>query len=209
VIVPEPSLWDPVTPFLYQGPIELWQNGELCERVQVTHGIRSAAISHRGLYWNGVRQSLRAVHCTDESEAGLQQLHKNGISALVVPGYVESLWLAASRLGLAIIGRTFEPNPAFLPATSLPSCLGWIIPAGAGNHWSDWQAWAADVHRRRRYLAIEIEQTPRQTLHNEIDFVIVPSQREVIVDRPRLVRSSDSTEGELGQLVISVNASAS
>ena len=26
VVIPEPSMWDPVAPFLYQGAIELWQD---------------------------------------------------------------------------------------------------------------------------------------------------------------------------------------
>ena len=30
-IIPEPSWWDPQTPFLYEGPVELWQDGRLVD----------------------------------------------------------------------------------------------------------------------------------------------------------------------------------
>src|SRR3954464_13906698 len=33
VVIPEASLWDPQCPFLYEGPVELWQDGKLCRRV--------------------------------------------------------------------------------------------------------------------------------------------------------------------------------
>ena len=40
VIVPEPSLWGPQCPFLYEAVVELWYEGE-CVATQVTHvGLR-------------------------------------------------------------------------------------------------------------------------------------------------------------------------
>ena len=33
VVIPEPSWWEPKTPFLYQGPLELWQDGQLMRAV--------------------------------------------------------------------------------------------------------------------------------------------------------------------------------
>src|SRR5262245_50368134 len=39
-IIPEPGLWDPQSPFLYQGPLELWQCDQRCDQVQVRHGLR-------------------------------------------------------------------------------------------------------------------------------------------------------------------------
>src|SRR5947209_11341595 len=40
VLIPEPSLWDPQTPFLYEGPVELWQGGQMCQQVLIRHGLR-------------------------------------------------------------------------------------------------------------------------------------------------------------------------
>jgi beta-galactosidase/beta-glucuronidase len=41
VIIPEASWWEPKTPFLYEGPVELWQDGVLCDRREISHGIRA------------------------------------------------------------------------------------------------------------------------------------------------------------------------
>src|SRR5437868_6764586 len=38
IVIPEASLWDPQSPFLYTGPIELWQDGRCCDRAMVHHG---------------------------------------------------------------------------------------------------------------------------------------------------------------------------
>src|SRR6266852_987779 len=43
-IIPEASLWEPECPFLYEGPVELWQDGQRCERVMVRHGLRTVAL---------------------------------------------------------------------------------------------------------------------------------------------------------------------
>src|SRR4051812_29444194 len=39
-VIPEASLWDPVSPFLYEGPVELWQDGVRVDRALVRHGLR-------------------------------------------------------------------------------------------------------------------------------------------------------------------------
>src|SRR5438132_13394683 len=40
VIIPEPSFWEPDNPFLYQGPIELWEDHIRLDEIQVSHGLR-------------------------------------------------------------------------------------------------------------------------------------------------------------------------
>lgn len=208
IVIPEPSFWDPVTPFLYHGPIELWQDGQMCERVEVTHGLRTTSLSPRGLFWNGSHVTFKMVERSDGDEETLRDLHNRGINGLILPGFANELWNAADVLGFAVIGRTFEPNEAFLQRVASPSCLGWIIPSTATTAWQEWQAWAAEVHRKRRFLGVEIEQTPLQPLRDDLDFVVVPGLRDVQVDRPRLLRvpAGSFANGELGQLVISANA---
>jgi hypothetical protein len=41
VVIPEANWWEPETPFLYEGPVELWQDGKLCDRRDVSHAIRA------------------------------------------------------------------------------------------------------------------------------------------------------------------------
>jgi glycosyl hydrolase family 2 len=38
--IPEPSIWTEQTPFVYEGPLELWRDGECQDKVKVTVGLR-------------------------------------------------------------------------------------------------------------------------------------------------------------------------
>ena len=57
VIIPEPSWWEPATPFLYDGTIELWEDGKLCDGTEVRHGLRVLRRRENRLLLNG-----RAFH---------------------------------------------------------------------------------------------------------------------------------------------------
>jgi len=61
VVIPEASLWEPESPFLYQGPVELWQDEQLCERVQLSHGLRVITLGPRGIRVNGRQITLEGV----------------------------------------------------------------------------------------------------------------------------------------------------
>src|SRR6266404_9073945 len=41
VIIPEPSFWDTQSPFLYEGPVELWHKKERCDQVLLSRGLRT------------------------------------------------------------------------------------------------------------------------------------------------------------------------
>jgi hypothetical protein len=43
VLIPEPSVWTEQTPFAYQGPLELWQDGERCDAITVSVGLKFAS----------------------------------------------------------------------------------------------------------------------------------------------------------------------
>jgi hypothetical protein len=32
VIIPDPLAWEPQSPFVYEGPVELWQDGQKCDQ---------------------------------------------------------------------------------------------------------------------------------------------------------------------------------
>jgi hypothetical protein len=40
VVIPDPSLWEPGQPFLYRAVVELWQDGERCDRAEFDYGLR-------------------------------------------------------------------------------------------------------------------------------------------------------------------------
>jgi hypothetical protein len=39
-VIPEPSLWEPASPFLYRARVELWQDGERCDVREFDVGLR-------------------------------------------------------------------------------------------------------------------------------------------------------------------------
>jgi hypothetical protein len=41
VIIPEPSLWTRERPFVYEGALELWQDGQCWDQVAVSVGLKS------------------------------------------------------------------------------------------------------------------------------------------------------------------------
>jgi hypothetical protein len=40
VLIPEPNLWTEATPFVYDGTVELWQDGQRCDTARVSVGLK-------------------------------------------------------------------------------------------------------------------------------------------------------------------------
>jgi hypothetical protein len=40
VVIPEPNLWTPETPFVYEGTVELWEDGRCCDRAPISIGLK-------------------------------------------------------------------------------------------------------------------------------------------------------------------------
>lgn len=105
VVIPEPTWWDPESPFVYEGPLELWQDGQLCERVPLRHGIRWLQMTSRGLKLNGrpffLRGKIAAPTCT---EGDLQILRDEGFNAVLTTsaGAASDLRSIGDRWGLFV-----------------------------------------------------------------------------------------------------------
>jgi len=133
VVIPEASLWDPVSPFLYSGTIELWQDGQRCSRVQASHGLRKLALNQKGLRINGKPFSLRARSVAQLSPEEAAVLRREGVNVLVAPLRPESLgvWEVADRFGFLAVGEVgadFEPLALLGPEINCrPSCLGFLL----------------------------------------------------------------------------------
>jgi hypothetical protein len=133
VIIPEPSWWDPKTPFLYAGPLELWQDGVLCERVAIRHGIRALQLTSKGLRLNGKPLVLRGkiVEPTlkEDDAKPLREAGFNALWATVTAPAIEP-WNVADRVGFLLMGSSADLNAFhFLrhELTSHPSHFGWIF----------------------------------------------------------------------------------
>ncbi len=127
-IIPEASFWEPQSPHLYAGPVELWQDGQRCQTVQVRHGLRHLSLGPRGLRVNGrlLRLRGRAVESLDDEQA--LALRQTGFNLVVVPvrEATRSAWEVADRIGLFVLGR-LAGYPALLGELARhPSCLGWL-----------------------------------------------------------------------------------
>jgi len=133
VIIPEPNLWEPETPFLYQGPLELFQGKEHCDTVQIACSLRTLQLGPRGLRLTGRPLVLNGVSTSEYSEAKLRTLHQAGYNTLVVPpGPDITRWCElADRFGFFILGRI--KNKADVKSRDLrsssPSILGWLVDA--------------------------------------------------------------------------------
>jgi hypothetical protein len=134
VAIPEPSLWDPISPFLYAGPIELWCGQHRCDVALVRHGLRTLRFGPDGLLVvNGrplaARAKAMAAACPDTEAL---ELRNAGYNVLVAPvsNATAPLWDSGDRLGFLVIGRVQEVDEETLRTlTQLqrhPCCLGWI-----------------------------------------------------------------------------------
>jgi hypothetical protein len=133
IVIPEPSLWDPQSPFLYSGPIELWDQSGRLDMVQVRHGLRQFRPGPRGVVINGKSLAIRAKEmaqpCSDDAALALR---KAGYNALIVPvdRKTTALWDVGDRLGFLVVGRLGAIDDDMLGHLAElgrhASCLGWI-----------------------------------------------------------------------------------
>jgi hypothetical protein len=136
VVIPEPSWWEPVSPFLYNASIELWEHGQLCDRVETRHGLRALRRSGRGFLLNGRPLQIRGACYDHQSREELMQLHQAGVNTLVVPvtGTHEEIWDMADQLGFLVIGRLGQSEKSVSLARSLGdhACVfGWVLEPDA------------------------------------------------------------------------------
>lgn len=131
VLIPEASLWEPQCPFLYEGPIELWQDGQLCDRAIVRHGLRSMQGKEHGVYVNGRPLSLHGQRIAACSEKEATSLHQKGYNLLIAPVTANSraVWEQADRFGFLVLGQLGEDAEEAQLVEILrshASCLGWL-----------------------------------------------------------------------------------
>jgi beta-galactosidase/beta-glucuronidase len=107
VIIPEASLWEPETPHLYAGPIELWQDGARADVVEVTHGLRRLDLGPRGLRVNGKPVALRGRRVESLTDAEALALRQAGYNLLAVgrTDATRHVWDVADRVGFLVACR--------------------------------------------------------------------------------------------------------
>jgi hypothetical protein len=174
VVIPEPSWWEPVSPFLYQGSVELWEDEQLCEQVEIRHGFRVLRRQAAGFSFNGRPLTVRGVRHRGQTRAELLQLREAGINTIVAAKGDEEaiLWDMTDRLGFLVIGKASANGQGFERERSLSqhiSCFGWLLDpeTQAGPRGNDGDA------RLKTYGLCGIAlQRPGQLPHKGIDFVL-------------------------------------
>lgn len=205
VVIPEASLWEPNCPFLYEGPVELWEAGELCERVTVRHGLRSLNLTSRGLRVNGHIVELHGLAVESLSAEDPQRLHAEGFNTLLTGIGPDTLELldSADRFGFLVLVRVGGPNG--VPLTERtgklleahPSALGWLIPQG----WGEAQLSALHAKAKHLLLGMELPGVPTTPLPPQISFVAcdertLPALENLPLPKLLLTNRSDATNGE-------------
>jgi Glycosyl hydrolases family 2 len=216
VVIPEASLWAPDTPYLYSGPVELWQDGQRCDRRTVRHGLRQIVLGTRGVQVNGRPLTLHvwAGACSAEQALALRQEELN---TLLLPLNEESsdVWEVADRFGLLIIGhvgiqaatesesgqlarllQTFSRHPCSLGLVAGP---GWLE--------SDRWGWLLGSVREagKLLVGIEVEQQTPTAIPAAVSFVVCTEEHvSSPSDRPLLVRRGTGTPEEMtgGPLIL-------
>jgi hypothetical protein len=185
VVIPEPSLWDPVSPFLYHSTIELWQGGDMHERRQSRHGLRVVALRPDGLRWNGKRLKLRVAPGPEIDADQLPALRAEGFNSLIADWPDPPLFAAAERVGFVVMSRPAAPD--LEEESDSPSLLAWLLPDGWREEEAKWVVWVA---RQRRLVAAAPDGRP---LPPGVSFVVGDTDQPL----PRLLPDA---EGEMGRI---------
>jgi hypothetical protein len=188
VVIPEPSFWDPESPFLYRGPVELWEHGRRVEQVTIRQGLRTRTLGPRGLRWNGRPLPLRGRSVGDCSEEEMLALHDAGYNLLTAPvaAATAALWERADRIGFLLLGRPGrldDPDPADL--AKHPSCLGFLFDAAV---WAGASPGDRDHFRARTGGLVGVES---DTGSPDADFLVGDAEKcEELAEggRPLLLR---------------------
>jgi hypothetical protein len=202
VVIPEASFWEPESPFLYSGPVELWQSGSCCDSREIRHGLRFLNLGSRGLRWNGRLLTIQGVECDRLSEVEASRLHELGCNALLVPVREDAadLWTLADQTGFLMLGLLTERKEVANAFTlrAHPSCLGWVISDELLQD-DVMQAALPFPAQRDQLIGAEVTRQPGNPLPEQIQFIVCEEsllpQLEAI-DLPKLIlrRSGFSRE---------------
>jgi hypothetical protein len=165
VVIPEPSFWEPESPFLYEGVVELWQDGTRCDQRTIRHGLRLLTLGSRGLRLNG--RPLRLRGCQPPGVCDVRDLRSRGCN-IVVAEAAEGLCDAADRLGLFVLAPATTPDRSEVRRLVAHPCfLGWLLTADAARQ---------GVLPAEGLIGVELQQVPAEPLPAGIHFLVVSQE---------------------------------
>jgi len=180
VVIPEASLWEPSTPFLYQGQVELWHGGRMLESVRVAHGLRQLILRKEKLLLNGRRFPLRGLKCAGLSTDEAHLWREASLNVLLVQARTDNalVWEEAERLGFFVLGELDGADDDVLwrveaEHSRRTSCLGWLLPQHLTRHPQLWHNAMSLLHGqgRRHLIGVRVEEPPLGVLPGHVGFV--------------------------------------
>ena len=130
-VIPEPSMWDPESPFLYSGPLGIWEGDRQLEQQNVQIGFVGWGLGTRGLRVNGKYIDLQASVAEGLDVPTAKVFREQGVNCVVVDvgRAAATTWEIADRYGFFVLGRVSDPMAweQARPFEGRPSCLGWIF----------------------------------------------------------------------------------
>jgi hypothetical protein len=183
IVIPEASLWEPASPFLYQGPVELWQEGRLSDEVWVSHGLRTLTLSPRGLRINSRAFTVHGVPRHELAEGEARALRAGGYNTVLASlGAAEdSLWDEADRLGFLVLARLDGSEASLRRAKALATracCFAWVVDQEtAGVAAVTAIARLLSSARQGPFLGVEVRELQATTVAAAAGFVLCPERR--------------------------------
>lgn len=176
VIIPEPCLWDPISPFLYEGVIELWEDNLTCMRAEVSCGLCHAKLVPRGLRWNGKPISVLGVERSSFEESEVAGLRLKGFNTLLLPArkITHSALHEADHVGLLLIGRV-ETNADVEHALGLadhPSMLGWLADQNSTQSDNGLEPILKNLLKTGRLVGLDLRSNQSTNLASPVDFLM-------------------------------------
>ena len=185
VIIPEASPWEPETPFLYDGPLELWRGDAKLDERRVSYGLRSLALRRKGLVLNGKPFSFRGVKVSHLDEGQARRLHDAQFNLLYAPvtGDDDALWQLADRYGFFVLGQVDAASDDrywFVEERLNPhTCaFGWVLPQIVLEQRQLWHTAVSVLrgHRQQLLLGIKLDEPFTGVLPGEVSFVVCAEQ---------------------------------
>jgi hypothetical protein len=139
VVIPEPCLWDPESPFFYGGLVELLADGRPVDLQTLWVGFRELRLGPKGVRCNG-----RPVVLTGETRDGRgrarpgDELRRRGVNLLLVrpDTWAEGLWSTADETGCLMVYELSDGENSRRLAVELaqhPCGLGCLVPPELAN----------------------------------------------------------------------------
>jgi hypothetical protein len=177
-IIPEPNLWDPVSPFLYRCALELWQDGQCCDQAERTVHFKQFSLGLKGLRWNGHLLTLRGEKRETNLEEDASTLRQSGYNTILTSITPETLhlWDSADRLGFLMIGRVRDKSGVGLAGglRGRPSCLGWLVSTEFLEDEFLRIGAKLVLHADGALVGVELDKAPLKPLPKFVSFVACP-----------------------------------